>query len=335
MCAHYGIVLTAAGTILNEEHDSFHPRSRHAEKKDAESDKSQIDINTEAREAIRDLFPNIPDDDLFSIIKTAFQKGTKKVGNASELSLSRRAQLAVVAHIRHRYTSYDKMLRQVPYPTARHRVESDTLQWLVRWRGDDENGTRVLEDVFREVVVISDDENSDDDSEDYEPLGEVRDVSVEMVSSSNRAHHLNPEPILNPSPTQSWTLVSPSSKSAREGRRKSGGKKRGGRRTRANEEERINRRGLSRYQAWSNAIKEFRENPHTPVRNGLFESNVPSETIPAKRDRPYSNDKFADNLPYEPRAPNPFSVSSLANARNQTYRWTAARLSPVHRPNVC
>lgn len=34
----------------------------------------QITVNTEARDALRDLFPNIPDNDLNQIIKTAFQK---------------------------------------------------------------------------------------------------------------------------------------------------------------------------------------------------------------------------------------------------------------------
>jgi hypothetical protein len=35
---------------------------------------SQITINTEARDVLKDLFPNIPDNDLNQIIKTAFQK---------------------------------------------------------------------------------------------------------------------------------------------------------------------------------------------------------------------------------------------------------------------
>ena len=38
------------------------------------SEASQITINTEARDVIRDLFPNIPVKDLSQIIKTAFQK---------------------------------------------------------------------------------------------------------------------------------------------------------------------------------------------------------------------------------------------------------------------
>lgn len=40
----------------------------------AGSEISQVRLNTDARDAIRDLFPNIPDQDLNQIIKTAFQK---------------------------------------------------------------------------------------------------------------------------------------------------------------------------------------------------------------------------------------------------------------------
>lgn len=40
----------------------------------AASEVSQVTINTDARDAMRDLFPNIPDHDLNQIIKTAFQK---------------------------------------------------------------------------------------------------------------------------------------------------------------------------------------------------------------------------------------------------------------------
>lgn len=40
----------------------------------AASEVSQVTLNTDARDAMRDLFPNIPDQDLNQIIKTAFQK---------------------------------------------------------------------------------------------------------------------------------------------------------------------------------------------------------------------------------------------------------------------
>ena len=56
-------------------HVPTHPigESRGREQR-ADSVISQNTINMEARDAIKDLFPNIPERDLNQIIKTAFQK---------------------------------------------------------------------------------------------------------------------------------------------------------------------------------------------------------------------------------------------------------------------
>ena len=260
VCAHYGIVLTSAGTVLVEdESQSLHRCSKRLKEQAAvQEQKDQITINTEARDTIRDLFPNIPDNDLNQIIKTAFQKGQGKVGTALELSLIRRAQLAVVAHIRHVYTVYDKLLRQTHYREARNLVEKPTLRKLVEWRGDDENGKQVLEDVFREVVVISDDEDVSEDED--AGMNEVRDVSVEIVSSNTRSEHFNLDPlgreesVLDRKPggyhpsNSKWLsdhkYVAPTT-----------------RKERTLDQDKANRRGFSRYQAWNEAREEYRANP--------------------------------------------------------------------------
>lgn len=135
-----------------------------------ENVRDQVTINTEAKEIIRDLFPKIPDNDLFSIIKTAFQLGQNKVGTADEIPLVRRAQLSVVAHIRHTYTSYDRLLRQVNYNDARHAVEKETLMKLVEWRGDEndksDESRKAVDDIVREVVVLSDEDESESELEE-------------------------------------------------------------------------------------------------------------------------------------------------------------------------
>ena len=154
-----------------------------------ENIRDQVTINTEAKEIIRDLFPKIPDNDLFQIIKTAFQLGTNRVGTAEEIPLVRRAQLSVVAHIRHSYTNYDKLLRQVPYNEARHQVEKTTLRKLVEWRGDENDKTeesrRAVDDAVREVVVLSDEEDSDSELEEGQVV-EGKDLKVEPVSKPVR-----------------------------------------------------------------------------------------------------------------------------------------------------
>lgn len=68
-CSELGLYLTNTGKAV-----PFHTLGTAQNHPPAESEVSQITINTEARDAIKDLFPNIPQHDLFQIIKTAFQK---------------------------------------------------------------------------------------------------------------------------------------------------------------------------------------------------------------------------------------------------------------------
>ncbi|KAF2739060.1 hypothetical protein EJ04DRAFT_421381, partial [Polyplosphaeria fusca] len=128
--------------------------------------------------AIRDLFPKIPDGDADAIIARAWESGRGTVGNASHLSLARRVQLAVGAHIRHVYTPYDTLLHADSADSANPRdrqrwqhartvVEPITLSKLKEWR--DEGDSAELEETFREVIILDDDDSddvSDDESED-------------------------------------------------------------------------------------------------------------------------------------------------------------------------
>ena len=178
VCAHYGIRLTSGGRVINDNTNNGQIVMRVYQKGQLVLDEKvqdQITINTDAKETIKDLFPNIPDNDLFQIIKTAFQLGDGKVGTADEIPLVRRAQLSVVAHIRHTYTNYDRLLRRLPYNQARHEVEDETLKKLVEWRGDDaakddDSRKRAVDDLVRDVIVVSDDEDSNSDVEDAEQV---------------------------------------------------------------------------------------------------------------------------------------------------------------------
>ena len=91
------------------------------------------------------------------------------VGLAPDINLSRRVQLAVLAHIRHSHTRYDQLLKETTYVNARKAVESLCLDVLVKWRGDEETGRDQLDEILCEVIVISEsesDESDDDDDED-------------------------------------------------------------------------------------------------------------------------------------------------------------------------
>ena len=102
----------------------------------------------------------------------------------------RRAQLAVIAHIRHTYTEYDSLLKQVPYNEARRRVEKPSLDRLILWRGDDDDAGD-MDDVLREVIVIPDDDEDDEEGEKAQeslrtlPQEPERESSVEYISETD------------------------------------------------------------------------------------------------------------------------------------------------------
>lgn len=101
------------------------------------------------------------------------------VGLAPDIPLSRRVQLAALAHIRHTHTRYDALLREADYITARATVQDLCLNIMVKWRGDEETGRDQLDEVLREVVVISDSEDSED-STDSEHEGGENDSSDDL-----------------------------------------------------------------------------------------------------------------------------------------------------------
>lgn len=121
-------------------------------------------------------------------------QGTNRVGNAKELSLARRVQLAVVAHIRHVYTDYDKMLKTGSWMQARQSVEHVSLAKLKEWRDEAGEASNEIEDTFREVIILDDDDDDDESSEEGSLLAsDEREQSMEIVSSRATARDLQPE----------------------------------------------------------------------------------------------------------------------------------------------
>lgn len=111
-------------------------------------------------------------------------------------------QLAVVAHIRHVYTNYDRLLRIGTRQEARAKVEKPCLDQLAQWRSDDDDDPNAMEEILREVIVIDDD---DDDDREYNhneqnrttPVSphNGRDGSVEIISSHAFADEVQMRPV--------------------------------------------------------------------------------------------------------------------------------------------
>ncbi|KAH6683281.1 hypothetical protein B0J14DRAFT_575557 [Halenospora varia] len=264
---------------------------------------SQEEINKQADAAIRDLFPRIPNTDRTMIIEHAFRKGAQfhgepTVGLQADLPLSRRVQLAVLAHIRHTHTRYDKLLRETTWMNARKAVEPVCLDVLVKWRGDEETGRDQMDEILREVVIITDSEDSDEsDSEDDSSSeeGEVTSPSSteapSQPNSRNQSHptQLNARPQIQPPAVQ----LAPPNRVQPAGAISS--------RTRAKKKnkqprEKRTQRGFKRYEAaWVDALNR-RQGPNPPVAQG--QTSTPFNGSMNRRPQPGTNSPH--NVAYQP-----------------------------------
>ena len=96
------------------------------------------------------------------ILAHGFQKGSGRVGRATRLSEKRRIELAVNAHIRHRFTDYDIYLRTRrqfrsrnpnPRTEARQRVIGQIKMIADSWRpAANDAGTEACRDPIRTAV---------------------------------------------------------------------------------------------------------------------------------------------------------------------------------------
>ena len=194
--------------------------------------------------------------------------------------LSRRVQLAVLAHIRHTHTRYDNLLKETSWQNARRVVEPLCLDILVKWRGDEETGRDQLDEILREVVVISDSdsEESEDDAEASNPPVDAmqpRDPREQPVSTQIQAFGARETPqTLHANGDQQHPRQGNMS-----GRAESP-------RAAAKKEQ----RGFKRYRAWEDAIRRNREPD-----NELLASQ-PDRTIGHRSD-PYYGESSHDPRP--------------------------------------
>ncbi|KAK0764959.1 hypothetical protein N5P37_002433 [Trichoderma harzianum] len=84
------------------------------------------------------LFPNIPKQDLTTILKRTLRKRSGRVGRTGKLDLDKKAYLAVQAHARHCHTDYDKLLAGASQnrDAARRAIRDKVSKLLIEWGGD-------------------------------------------------------------------------------------------------------------------------------------------------------------------------------------------------------
>ncbi|RYP68028.1 hypothetical protein DL770_008520 [Monosporascus sp. CRB-9-2] len=113
-------------------HDATrHERARAVRKKDARLESAFLD-------ALLGLFPRAPAAELRGVAVRATWKRSGRVGRSGALDLERRAALAVCAHVRHRRTEYDRLMRQSGFSRERARAETcGRVGEIMRlWRGE-------------------------------------------------------------------------------------------------------------------------------------------------------------------------------------------------------
>ncbi|KAK5120979.1 hypothetical protein LTR85_005763 [Meristemomyces frigidus] len=158
---------------------------------EAVKDGNQSDTLNQVRIFIKELFPKMPEQDLNEIVRHAWEEGTKRVGNSSNLDLPRRAQLATIARIRHMYTDYDRLLRAFEWKEARSMVEPECLKKLIEWRGETEDDDDdELEEIVRETIVIdTDDEDAGGRASEADDEDSVTEVEPGDASEVEITHH--------------------------------------------------------------------------------------------------------------------------------------------------
>ncbi|CAK7566013.1 MAG: hypothetical protein SEPTF4163_003944 [Sporothrix epigloea] len=78
----------------------------------AATDKRDAALAENFRVALLARYPAVPADNVPRIVQHAMQKHLRRVARTGTLDLDKRVQLAVRAHIRHRWTNYEALLRE-------------------------------------------------------------------------------------------------------------------------------------------------------------------------------------------------------------------------------
>ncbi|KAI1299738.1 hypothetical protein F5Y03DRAFT_246777 [Xylaria venustula] len=85
-------------------------------------------------QAIRKLFPRLPDNELRPIMRRATAKRQGRVGRTGKLTMAEKARLAVQAHVRHTKTTYENLLRSgVSRESARSMISSESSKIMREW----------------------------------------------------------------------------------------------------------------------------------------------------------------------------------------------------------
>lgn len=88
----------------------------------------------QAAAELESQFPKMPDEDRKLVLKHGFKKHSGRVGRTNLIPLAQKVLYAVIAHIRHTHTDYDKLLnagatRDVAREAVKKRIQYTLRNW--------------------------------------------------------------------------------------------------------------------------------------------------------------------------------------------------------------
>lgn len=133
------------------------------------------------RGPISDLFPRIPGSALESILDICIEKGFTYNLSQSKWWNARRYTSIIVAHVRHAYTDYDKLLRVDGLERYAARQETSERLWKVlrEWCPWDESN-EVLERCFRATLMPREERDPMDDPMDIDVDSDFADDPMDI-----------------------------------------------------------------------------------------------------------------------------------------------------------
>jgi hypothetical protein len=186
-------------------------------------------------------------------------------------------------------------LKETTWQTARKTVESLCLDILVKWRGDEETGRDQLDEILREVVVISDSEDDEDDDDEEDSTDYTSDEGADNA-------RLTPMPVYRSAPPLQpvdRTDRSPPKSPIREANPLASSFIRIGLEDmdRARRNDRRAQRGFRRYRAWEEAIRRNRgetplverPSPDMAISHASYRPSPPARFSYDAYGRPYDN----------------------------------------------
>ncbi|KAK1835151.1 hypothetical protein QBC39DRAFT_419720 [Podospora conica] len=119
-----------AAAVEADSHATAATRAAAVKKRDASHEKA-------FEAAVLELFPQIPRELVPGVVKHAVEKRSGRVGRTGTLDVGEKAKLAVRAHIRHKWTAYDALLRGGMSREDARRAVADRLSEVAKaWGGE-------------------------------------------------------------------------------------------------------------------------------------------------------------------------------------------------------